>query len=129
LEVFKDRADNVIVGKSGGGNHSFSADEAFKGHKMYEICRENGEGLVNLSKLPSMFVEDKIKGTKVKVLLPELLFDEIDCFISVPVLKVHVMNRAYFEHKEFVGLLSGYDKVHISQKGIVIEELVRGKSG
>ena len=28
---------------------------------------------------------------KVKVQLPNLLLEEIDCFISVPVLKVHVM--------------------------------------
>jgi hypothetical protein len=70
LEVFKDRADNVIVGESDGDNHSFSADEAFKGHNMYEICRETGEGLVNLSKRPSRIVEDKIKGKNVKVRFP-----------------------------------------------------------
>lgn len=40
LEIIKDRADKVIVGESGGGNHSFSADDAFKDHNMYEICRE-----------------------------------------------------------------------------------------
>ncbi|NQE44608.1 hypothetical protein C5S31_01125, partial [ANME-1 cluster archaeon GoMg2] len=32
LEIIKDRADNVIIGESDGGNHSFSADEAFKWH-------------------------------------------------------------------------------------------------
>lgn len=91
LEIIKDRADNVILGESDGGNHSFSADNAFEGHKMYEICKEAGVELVNLSKLPSKFVEDKIHGKRVKVQLPKLLLDDIDCFISVPVLKVHVM--------------------------------------
>jgi len=91
LEILKDRAASVIVGESDGGNHSFSADVAFEGHNMHEICRETGVELVNLSKRPSRIVEDKIQGKKVKVLLPELLLDEIDCFISVPVLKVHVM--------------------------------------
>lgn len=35
-------------------------------------------------------------GKRVKVQLPNLLLDGIDCFISVPVLKVHVMT-AYFK--------------------------------
>ena len=52
LEIIKDRADNVILGESNGGNHSFSADDAFKGHGMYEICRDTGVELINLSKLP-----------------------------------------------------------------------------
>ena len=62
LEIIKGRADNVIIDESDGGNHSFSADEAFKGHNMLEVCRENGVVLVILSKLPSKFVEGKIQG-------------------------------------------------------------------
>ena len=91
LEILKSKADTVILGESDGGNHSFKAEEAFQGHNMYEICKETGVELVNLSKLPSRFVEDKIQGKRVKVQLPKLLLEEIDCFISVPVLKVHVM--------------------------------------
>ena len=62
LGIIKDRANNVILGESDGGNHSFSADDAFKGHNMHEICKETGVDLVNLSKLPSVFIEDKIQG-------------------------------------------------------------------
>ncbi len=91
LELLKSKADTVILGESDGGNHSFKAEEAFQGHNMYEICKETGVELVNLSRLPSRFVEDKIQGKRVKVQLPKLLLEEIDCFISVPVLKVHVM--------------------------------------
>lgn len=40
LEIIKDRADKVIVGESDGGNRSFTADVAFKGHGMYKICRD-----------------------------------------------------------------------------------------
>ena len=91
LELLRSKADMVILGESNGGNHSFSAEQAFEGHNMYEICQETGVELVNLSKLPSRFVEDKIQGKRVKVQLPKLLLEEVDCFISVPVLKVHVM--------------------------------------
>ncbi len=91
LELLRSKADTVILGESDGGNHSFKAEQAFEGHNMYQICQETGVELVNLSTLPSRFVEDKIQGKRVKVQLPKLLLEEIDCFISVPVLKVHVM--------------------------------------
>jgi uncharacterized protein (DUF362 family) len=89
LAILKDRAGRVIVGESDGGNHSFTADQAFKGHGMPEICKETGAELVNLSTLPSRYIEDTIQGKRVKVQVPNLLVDEIDCFLSVPVLKVH----------------------------------------
>lgn len=91
LEIIGARADNVILGESDGGNHSFSADKEFEGHDMYNICRDKVDELINLSKRPSKFIEDKIQGKRVKVQLPKLLLEEIDCFISVPVLKMHVM--------------------------------------
>lgn len=103
LELLKNRADNVILGESDGGNHSFSADRAFEGHDMYKICRETGVDLVNLSKLPSRFIVDKIQGKNVKVQLPNLLLDEVDCFISVPVLKVHVMTGVTLSIKNLWG--------------------------
>ncbi|NYB52815.1 MAG: DUF362 domain-containing protein [Methanobacteriaceae archaeon] len=103
LEILKDRADNVILGESNGGNHSFTADDSFKGHQMPEICRDAGVDLVNLSHLPSRFLEEEIAGKKVKVQLPKLLLDDVDCFISVPVLKVHVMTGVTLSMKNLWG--------------------------
>jgi uncharacterized protein (DUF362 family) len=91
LEILKNQCDNVIVGESDGGDRSFSAEEAFKGHGMYRICKEAGVELVNLSKVPSRFVESRVQNKKVKVQLPRMLLEKVDCFISVPVLKVHVI--------------------------------------
>ena len=62
LEIIKDRAEHVVVGESDGGNHSFSADQGFEGHGMYDICKETGAELINLSKSSSKFIEDKIQG-------------------------------------------------------------------
>ena len=103
LAILKDRAGRVIVGESDGGNHSFTADAAFKGHGMLDICKETGAELVNLSTLPSRYMEDTIQGKRVKVQVPELLVDEIDCFISVPVLKVHVMTTITLSMKNLWG--------------------------
>lgn len=103
LEILKDRAENVILGESNGGNHSFKAEDAFMGHNMYEICKETGVELVNLSKLPSRTVKGDIQGKNVKVKLPQLLMDDIDCFMSVPVLKVHVMTSVTLSMKNLWG--------------------------
>jgi uncharacterized protein (DUF362 family) len=91
LELMKGRCVQVIVGESDGGNHSFKAEEAFAGHNMMEICKETGAELVNLSNLPSKFVGAEILSKRVRVQLPKILLEEVDCFISMPVLKVHVM--------------------------------------
>ncbi len=105
LEILADKAGSVTVGESDGGNHSFKAEEAFEGHDMYRICEETGAGLVNLSTLPARTVESDIMGRKMSVELPELLLDEIDCFISVPVLKVHVMTTVSISLKNSWGCL------------------------
>jgi len=103
LEIVKRRSSNVIVGESDGGNRSFRAEDAFRGHNMYEICKEVGVELVNLSTLASKLVESEIQSKKVKVQLPKMLLDEVDCLISVPVLKVHVMTGVSLSLKNLWG--------------------------
>ena len=103
LELMKDNVDRVIIGESNGGNHSFTADQAFIGHNMHEICRETGTELVNLSNLPVKVVQDTIQRKTVKIQLPKLLLDDIDCFISMPVLKVHVMTTITLSIKNLWG--------------------------
>lgn len=120
LEMLKDRADRVILGESDGGNHSFSADTSFKGHGMNEICKDTGVELVNLSTLPSRFVEDNIQKKRVKVQLPNLLLDDVDCVISIPVLKAHVMTRVSLGIKNLWGCypdtMRGVHHKHLSYK-------------
>lgn len=103
LEILKDRADTVILGESDGGNQSFTADDSFRGHGMHDICRDTGVKLVNLSNMESRFVEDSINGKTVKVQLPKLIIDGVDCFMSVPVLKVHVMTNVTLSMKNLWG--------------------------
>jgi uncharacterized protein (DUF362 family) len=103
LGLLKDKVGRVIVGESDGGNHSFTADQAFKGHGMHKICKENGAELVNLSTIPAETVEEIILGKSVKVQLPKMLLNEIDCFISVPVLKVHANTNVSISMKNLWG--------------------------
>jgi uncharacterized protein (DUF362 family) len=103
LEVLRDRTSHVIVGESDGGNRSFKAEEAFRGHQMYDISRELGVELVNLSGIPSQFVESEIQSKKVQVQVPRMLLERVDCFVSVPVLKVHVMTEVSLGLKNLWG--------------------------
>ena len=103
LYLLKGRARRVIIGESDGGNHSFSADDSFAGHNIPEICKRTGSEYVNLSNIPSVAVTEKIQGKEVMVRLPNLLLREIDCMISVPVLKVHVMTGVSLSMKNLWG--------------------------
>ena len=66
LEILKSKADTVILGESDGGNHSFRAEDSFQGHNIYQICRENGVELVNLSTLPTETIGSRVLGKEVK---------------------------------------------------------------
>ena len=103
LYLLKGRAKRVIIGESDGGNNSFSADDSFAGHNIPEICRKTGSEYVNLSKIPSTAVTEKIQGKDVMVRLPNLLLRDIDCMISAPVLKVHVMTGVSLSMKNLWG--------------------------
>ncbi len=103
LENLRNRCRRVILGESDGGSCSFRAEEAFLRHGMYEICKDVGVELVNLSKLPSEVVASTIQGKKVKVQISKLLLNEIDSFISVPTLKVHVVTTASLGIKNLWG--------------------------
>jgi len=103
LQLLKGKAGRVIVGESDGANHAFTAEESLAGHGMYDICREEGAEAVSLSQLPSTIVESSVLGKKVKVQLPDLLLNDIDCFISAPVFKVHAMTNVTLSLKNSWG--------------------------
>lgn len=105
LQLLKGSAARVIVGESDGANHAFTAEESFAGHHMYEICKETGAELISLSKMPATTVESTVLGKRVKVQLPDLLLQDVDCFISVPVFKVHAMTTVTLSLKNSWGCI------------------------
>jgi uncharacterized protein (DUF362 family) len=83
LVQLKRRVGHVIVGESDGGNHSFKADDAFRGHGLDVMCRRLGVRLVNLS--------DRRQRL------------HSDVFINVPVMKVHAMTTVSLGLKNLWG--------------------------
>lgn len=131
LNIFKDRADDVFLGESDGGNYSFTAEESFKGHFMPEICKESGVELVNLSKMPRENVVESVNGKQVKVMLPEMLLHNVDCFISVPVLKVHAMTNVTLSIKNLWGCYPDTNRYlyhqNLSEKLVLITKKLNPK--
>lgn len=103
LGLLKDRSRRVILGESDGGYHAFSADQAFEGHNMHEICRDTGAELQNLSKVARSEIRGIIQGREVEVQVPKMLLEQTDCFVDVPVLKVHVMTGVTLSIKNLWG--------------------------
>lgn len=103
LSILVDRADTVVIGESNIGN--VVAEKAFKNHNVYEICKETGAEIVNLSKIEPKLVETKVQGEKIKIELPRLLVNEVDVFVSVPVLKTHVFTTVSLSLKNQWGCI------------------------
>ncbi len=102
LNILKDRASEVYIGESDGGDESFTAENSLKNHRIPEICKKTGTEMLNLSRLDRVKVIDKINGKKIEVTLPRILLD-MDESISIPVLKVHIVTNVSLSLKNLWG--------------------------
>src|SRR4030042_7056773 len=102
LNLLKDRADEVYVGESDGGDQSFTAECSLKNHGIPAICKRTGAEMINLSKTEWIKINEKINGRKTEVTLPKFLL-KIDESISIPVLKVHVVTTVSLSLKNLWG--------------------------
>lgn len=91
IRCFAERGALITVGEGDGGYGSWSADVAFDGHGLRDLCREFGAELVNLSSMPSRVVELFVRDRPYHIALPIVLLDETDAFITLPVPKIHAM--------------------------------------
>jgi uncharacterized protein (DUF362 family) len=88
--ALKDYTSNIIIGESdGGGYNRFPMEEVFAKTGLGLIAEKHNVRLVNLSKLPSRDIHFEYKGRHFAAPLPQLLLDEVNLFITVPVPKVH----------------------------------------
>jgi len=105
VEILKSQNSNIIIGESDGGSYAWKAEEAFRGHNLYEISKKYGVEIVNLSKIDSEYIETEVDGRKIGLRLPAFLLHEIDAFITIPVPKTHVMTGASLGFKNQWGCI------------------------
>ncbi len=89
VRAFQDLGADVMVGESDGGYGAWSANLAFEGHGLPQICQELGATLVNLTEAEAITVELPGAGVKLVLDLPKVLVEEVDAFVTLPVPKIH----------------------------------------
>ena len=104
---------NIIIGESEGGQACFQAEEAFASHGLYDLEKEYGIKVVNLSKGKQETGAIPVNGKVVSLQVPSLLLHEVDVFITVPVPKVHAMTGVSIGFKNQWGCLG--DKMRVTQ--------------
>lgn len=97
--------NNIFIGESNGGLNSWTAEESFTGHHLYELKRKYNINLINLSKLKEKEYSIYVNNKNVKVNLPEFLINEIEYFITMPVPKIHAMTFVTLAFKNQWGCL------------------------
>jgi len=105
VSLLTSRGAMALVGESDGGSHAWTAEEAFEGHQVPEICARYGARAVNLSKLPREMAETNVAGRRIQVELPSMLLHDIDVFITMPVPKVHIMTGVSLAFKNQWGCI------------------------
>ncbi len=132
IELFSPRVKNIYVGESDGGNYSFSADLSLKNHGIFDVAKRfSNIEVVNLSKLPRKRITETVCGKKVWVDLPDLLINDIDFLVSVPVLKSHAMTHGTFSIKNLWGCYPDPMRVlyhkNLDYKLALINKVVKNK--
>jgi len=103
LPILKDRANKVILGES--DLPKYTVEETLSNLRLDVSCRENGVDVVNLSKQEVEFYNVNIQNKEVKVELPKLLVDDVDAFITVPVMKTHAFSNVSLSLKNQWGCI------------------------
>jgi len=103
-EVLSPLVKKIYIGESDGSNYSFSADMSLRNHGVFDFAKNfSNVEVVNLSKMPRTRIVENVCGKKVWVDLPNLLLNDIDSLVSVPVLKTHAMTHGSFSIKNLWG--------------------------
>jgi|SRR5437867_4089475 len=131
--LLSDYGAEVFIGESNGGYGSFTAEEAFTGHALLEICRRTRSQPLDLSTLETREYSGHIGGRIVTITLPKMLVEDVDFTVSVPVLKVHAMTTVSLSVKNLWGCYPTdfrlLEHADIDRKLTFIKERIRARFG
>lgn len=106
VSLLRTRTDHILICESNGGMDSFTAEEAFEGHGVYELASQYGVRPINLSRMPSTGVRVQAGVRSTYIELPTMLMNgEVDVLVSVPVLKTHVVTGVTLGFKNLWGCI------------------------
>src|SRR5712692_8144985 len=93
LEALGSYDVRVSVGDADGGYGAWSAETAFHGHGLFELCARFGSALINLTAAEAVSLSLKCDSQDLDVRVPRVLVDDTDLFVSLPVPKTHSITR------------------------------------
>lgn len=104
--LHKDGVRHISIVESDGGLNAWSAEQAFAGHGIDRLVRHYGVRAVNLSQAKKVSKRlDLSNNKKIYLALPEILLDEIDLFINLPVMKTHTQTGVSLGLKNLWGCI------------------------
>lgn len=120
LGILKTQTNHIYVGESNGG--TFLADQAFETHGLPAVCEKHSARLINLSNQPATMLDDVIAGRPIRIEASRFLLEDVDVFISLPLLKTHVVTKVTLGMKNQWGCIPDPMRLlyhHILDWGIV----------
>jgi len=111
VKKLKDRTNQISIGESNGGLECFSADKAFLGHGLDKLAKKYGVKLINLSSLSFRKINFQLTHKRIRIEIPNLLLDDIDVFVNVPVLKTHAMVKITLGCKNLWGCIPNSNRM------------------
>lgn len=98
--------DNVIICEGNGGNYSYTAEDAFKGHGLYELEKKYKFQLVNVCNVECIMYKFQYKNRDFSIPLPRFIVEhQYDYFITLPLMKTHVYTEITIGMKNLWGLI------------------------
>jgi len=91
VKILSEYTNHIAIVETEGGYGAWRAEEAFKGHNIYELAKRYNIEVVNLNEEPAEEIKVFIKRKEKNVLLPKRLLYETDLFVTMPVPKIHCM--------------------------------------
>jgi uncharacterized protein (DUF362 family) len=131
VSALRDRTPHITIGEANGGYNSYRAEEAFQGHGLHEIAARYGAAVKNLSEGRRERVTGEIAGRETSVELPASLLHDTDCFITLPVPKIHAMTVVSLGFKNQWGCIPSEMRIRehagFARKVLLVHRALRPK--
>lgn len=105
IQIFTELHPRVIVGESDGGYGSYDIEQAFEAFDLYNLSRQYGAQVVNLSRVPTVPCTIPTRRGSVSLALPRFLVKENFITVTLPVPKVHCMTGVSLSYKNQWGCI------------------------
>ena len=129
VRVLCDYTSHIRIVESDGGSVAWTAEQAFVGHGVPDLCRKYGVTAVSLTQQPRILTRAVVAGEEIEMELPAILVEETDFFVTMPVPKVHAMTGLSLGFKNQWGCIPDVKRLkhhpQFSRKVIAINKVLR----